>query len=141
MTTRDNMAGDLKELNEKLEEVIHRLNSLEAIITETRKFPEVASLMHDLKIGAQLYDEPLKMLQRLIEVKHYLDRHTESRDEITREILNALALKGPMNISELTREMTNIRGKASRVTVKKRIDTLIQKKMVSKTETGRYQIT
>jgi hypothetical protein len=46
-----------------------------------------------------------------------------------------------MNISELTREMTNIRGKASRVTVKKRIDTLIQKKMVSKTETGRYQIT
>ena len=135
------MAGDLKELNEKLEEVIHRLNSLEAMITETRKFPEIASLMRDLKIGAWLYDEPLKMIQRLIEVKHYLDRNTESRDEITREILNSLALKGPMNISELTREMANIRGKASRVTVKKRIDTLIQKKIVSRNETGRYQLT
>ncbi len=135
------MAEDLKDVNEKLEEVIRRLNSLEAMITETRKYPEVASLMHDLKIGAQLYDEPLKMIQRLLEVKHYLDRNTGSRDEITREILNALALKGPMNISELTREMANIRGKASRVTVKKHIDALLKQMIVSKTGTGRYQLT
>ncbi len=134
------MAGDLKDVNEKLEEVIHRLNSLEAMITETRRYPEVASLMHDLKIGAQLYDEPLKMLQRLLEVKHYLDRNTESKDEITREVLNVLALKGPMNISELTREMASIRGKASRVTVKKHIDVLLKEKIVSKTETKRYQL-
>jgi division protein CdvB (Snf7/Vps24/ESCRT-III family) len=84
------MVGDLKDVNDKLEEVIHRLNSLEAMITETRRYPEVASLMHDLKIGAQLYDEPLKMLQRLLEVKHYLDQTKESRDEITREVLNVL---------------------------------------------------
>ena len=135
------MAGDLKDVNEKLEEVIRRLNSLEAMITETRKYPEVASLMHDLKIGAQLYDEPLKMIQRLLEVKHYFDRNIESRDEITREILNALALKGPMNISELTREMASIRGKSSRVTVKKHLVALLSEKMVSKTETGRYQLT
>jgi division protein CdvB (Snf7/Vps24/ESCRT-III family) len=134
------MVSDLKELNEKLDEVVHRLNSLEAMIMETRRFPEVASLMHDLKIGAQLYDEPLKMIQRLIEVKHYLDRNTDDRDEITREILNSLALKGPMNISEMAREMANIRGKASRVTVKKRLDTLIQKKIVTRNENGRYQL-
>jgi len=134
------LSGDLRDLNDKLEEVIHRLNSLEAMITETRKFPEVASLMRDLKIGAQLYDEPLKMIQRLIEVKHFLDRNLESRDEITREILNSLALKGPMNISELTREMKGIRGKASRVTVKKHIDTLTEKKMVARNENGRYQL-
>jgi len=135
------MAGDLKDVNEKLEEVIRRLNSLEAVITETRKYPEVASLMHDLKIGAQLYDEPLKMIQRLLEVKHFLDRSTKSRDEITREILNALALKGPMNISELTREMASIRGKASRVTVKKHLEALLKEKIVTKIENGRYQLT
>lgn len=135
------MAGDLKDLNDKLEEVIRRLNSLEAMITETRRYPEVANLMHNLKIGAQLYDEPLKMIQRLLEVKHYLDRNTESRDEITREILNVLALKGPQNISELTREIASIRGKASRVTVKKRIDALLKEKIVTKIETGRYQLT
>jgi len=135
------MTGDLKDLNDKLEEVIRRLNSLEAMITETRRYPEVANLMHNLKIGAQLYDEPLKMIQRLLEVKHYLDRNTESRDEITREILNVLALKGPQNISELTREIASIRGKASRVTVKKRIDALLKEKIVTKIETGRYQLT
>ena len=135
------MTGDLKDLNDKLEEVIRRLNSLEAMITETRRYPEVANLMHNLKIGAQLYDEPLKMIQRLLEVKHYLDRNTESRDEITREILNVLALKGPQNISELTREIASIRGKASRVTVKKRIDALLKEKIVTKIETGGYQLT
>jgi DNA-binding transcriptional ArsR family regulator len=97
--------------------------------------------MHDLKIGAQLYDEPLKMIQRLLEVKHYLDRNIESRDEITREILNTLALKGPLNVSELTREMASIRGKASRVTVKKHLEVLLKEKIVSKTEAGRYQLT
>jgi len=134
------MAGDLKEVNDKLEEVIRRLNSLEAMITETRRYPEVANLMHDLKIGAQLYDEPLKMLQRLLEVKHYLDRNTESRDEITREILNVLALKGSMNVSELTREIASIRGKASRVTVKKHLDALLNEKVVNKIVAGKYQL-
>ena len=134
------MAGDLKEVNDKLEEVIRRLNSLEAMITETRRYPEVANLMHDLKIGAQLYDEPLKMLQRLLEVKHYLDRNTESRDEITREILNVLALKGSMNVSELTREIASIRGIASRVTVKKHLDALLNEKVVNKIVAGKYQL-
>jgi DNA-binding IclR family transcriptional regulator len=46
-----------------------------------------------------------------------------------------------MNISEMAREMASIRGKASRVTVKKRLDALIQKKMVTRNEDGRYQLT
>ena len=44
-----------------------------------------------------------------------------------------MVVKGSMNISELTREMTNIRGKASRVTVRKRIDALLQKKIGPRT--------
>jgi hypothetical protein len=89
------LSGDLRALSEKLEEVMRRLDYIEAMITETRKYPEVASLMRDLRIGAQLYDEPLKMIQRMIEVKRFLDRNEESRDEVTREILNSLALRGP----------------------------------------------
>jgi len=80
------------------------------------------------------------MLQRLLEVKHYLDRNTESRDEITREILNVLALKGSMNVSELTREIASIRGKASRVTVKKHLDALLNEKVVNKIVAGKYQL-
>ena len=134
------MSGDLRALSEKLEEVMRRLDYIEAMITETRKYPEVASLMRDLRIGAQLYDEPLKMIQRMIEVKRFLDRNEESRDEITREILNSLALRGPMNISEMTREISGVRGKASRVTVKKRIDNLIGKGIIKKMEGGRFKL-
>jgi hypothetical protein len=43
-----------------------------------------------------------------------------------------------MNISELTREISGVRGKASRVTVKKRIDNLIGKGIIKKMEGGRY---
>jgi len=132
--------SDLRELNDKLAEVIRRLNDLEAIMTETRKYPEIASLMRDLRIGTRLYDEPLKMIQRLIEVRRFVERDAEGRDEITREILNALALKGSMNISEITRELREIRGRASRVTVKKRLDDLLQKKMVSKGQNGMYEL-
>ncbi len=132
--------SDIGDLNEKLSEVIRRLNELEAIMTETRKYPEIASLMRDLKIGARLYDEPLKMIQRLVEVRRFVESDEEGRDEITREILNSLALKGSMNISEITRELRDIRGKASRVTVKKRIDDLARKKIISKKPNGGYEL-
>jgi hypothetical protein len=123
-----------------LAEVIRRLNYLEAMMVESRKYPEIASLLRDLKIGAQLYDEPLKMIQRLVEVKRFIERDEEGKDEITRSILNALALKGSMNISELTRELRDIRGKASRVTVKKRINELMEKKMIVRSSKGGYEL-
>ncbi len=132
--------SDIGDLNEKLSEVIRRLNELEAIMTETRRYPEIASLMRDLKIGARLYDEPLKMIQRLVEVRRFVESDEEGRDEITREILNSLALKGSMNISEITRELRDIRGKASRVTVKKRIDDLTRKRVISKKSNGGYEL-
>ena len=127
-------------LSEKLAEVIRRLDYIEAVVTETRKYPEIATLMTDLRIGAQLYDEPLKMIQRLIEVRRFIDRNDESRDEITRDILNTLAIKGSMNISELTRELRDIRGKASRVTVKKRMDELTRKGIVRRGASGEYEL-
>jgi hypothetical protein len=132
--------SDIGDLNEKLAEVIRRLNELEAIMTETRKYPEIASLMRDLKIGARLYDEPLKLIQRLVEVRRFVESDEEGRDEITREILNSLAVKGSMNVSEITRELREIRGKASRVTVKKRLDELTQKKIISKGPSGGYEL-
>ncbi len=56
-----------------------------------------------------------QLIQRLIRVRHQLERTLEFRDEVSRIILNALALKGPMNISGLTREVATERGSASRV--------------------------
>jgi hypothetical protein len=131
---------DLKALNEKLERMIHRLDYLEAILTESRQYPEIAQLMGDLKVGAALYGEPLKLIQRLLGVRRHLERNPESRDEVSRIILNALALKGPMNISQMTREVERERGSASRVTVRKRVRSLMEEGVLEKGEGFEYQL-
>ena len=134
------LEDDLRALNEKLERMMSRLDYLEAILTESRQYPEIARLMGDLRVGAALYGEPLKLIQRLIGVRRHLERTPESRDEVSRIILNALALRGPMNISALTREVATERGSASRVTVRKRVTDLLKEGVVEKGEGFDYRL-
>jgi len=131
---------DLKSLNEKMERMMRRLDYLEAILTESRQYPELAQLMGDLKVGAALYGEPLKLIQRLLGVRRYLERTPDSRDEVSRIILNSLALKGPMNISQMTREVERERGTASRVTVRKRVQDLLEEGAIEKGDGFEYRL-
>ncbi|UCH56904.1 MAG: hypothetical protein JSV18_06065 [Candidatus Bathyarchaeota archaeon] len=131
---------DLKAVNEKLERMMRRLDYLEAILTESRQYPEIARLMGDLSVGASLYGEPLKLIQRLLGVRRFLEKKPESRDEVSRIILNALALKGPMNISALTREVAGEKGSASRITVRKRVLSLVEEGVVEKGEGFDYRL-
>lgn len=134
------VGDDLKALNEKLERVMNRLDYMEAILTESRKYPELARLMGDLKVGAALYGEPLKLIQRLLGVRRYLEKAPESRDEVSRIVLNSLALRGPMNISQLTREVEKEKGSASRVTVRKRVLELLEEGVIEKGEGYEYRL-
>jgi hypothetical protein len=130
----------LSDLNDKLELMMRRLDYMEAVLTESRKYPELARLMGDLRVGASLYGEPLKLIQRLLGVRRYLDRTSESRDEVSRIILNALALKGAMNISQLTREVAREKGSSSRVTVRKRVIKLLEEGVIEKGDGFEYKI-
>jgi hypothetical protein len=129
---------ELRELNDKLETMMHRLDYLEAILTESRNYPELAGVLRDLKVGAGLYGEPLKLIQRLIGLRRLMERDSELRDETSRAILNALALKGSMNISALTREVAQAKGKSSRVTVRKRIQELLAEEVIKKSQGNEY---
>jgi hypothetical protein len=131
---------DLKSLNEKMERMMRRLDYLEAILTESRQYPELAQLMGDLKVGAALYGEPLKLIQRLLGVRRYLEKTPDSRDEVSRIILNSLALKGPMNISQMNREVERERGTASRVTVRKRVQDLLEEGAIEKGDGFEYKL-
>jgi hypothetical protein len=131
---------DLKSLNEKMERMMRRLDYFEAILTESRQYPELAQLMGDLKVGAALYGEPLKLIQRLLGVRRYLERTPDSRDEVSRIILNSLALRGPMNISQMTREVVRERGTASRVTVRKRVQDLLEEGAIEKGDGFEYRL-
>jgi hypothetical protein len=117
--------GNLKKLSEQLEAVMHRLDLIEAVLTEQKTYPELAAIMGDLKMSAALYNEPLKLIQRLITARRLLQRSPEPRDEVSRLVLNALAVKGVLNVSELAREVASTRGSASRVTIRKRLKDLL----------------
>ncbi len=123
--------GSLKSLNAKLDWIINRLNYLETVLAESQQYPEVVDFLQNIKIGTAMYGEPLKTLNRIVSARKLIDS-TSIKDEINKIILNYIALKGPKNISELTRELKRQRGKASRTTVRSRIKYLIDSKALIK---------
>jgi len=132
------IGGSIKNLNEKLDWIINRLNYLENVLTESQQYPEVVDFLQNIKIGTAMYGEPLKTLNRIVSAKKLIEA-TSVKDEINKKILNYLALKGPKNVSELTRELKRQRGKASRTTVRNRIKFLIDSKVLIK-EGTRYRL-
>jgi len=128
--------GSLKSLNAKLDWIISRLNYLEAVLTESQQYPEVVDFLQSLKLGTALYGEPLKTLNRIVSARHLIES-TAQKDEIGKIILNYIAVKGPRNISELTREVGRQRGKASRTTIRKKVKQLVDQKALVK-EGSRY---
>jgi hypothetical protein len=130
--------GSLEALNKKLDWIINRLNYLEAVLTESQQYPEVLNFLQSLKLGTAVYGEPLKTLNRIVSASHLI-KSTSQRDEINKIILNYIAVKGPRNISELTREIKRQRGKASRTTIRKRVKQLILSKTLVK-EGTRYRL-
>lgn len=130
--------GDLRKLSEQLETIMRRLDLIEAVLTEQKNYPELAAIMGDLKMSTALYNEPLKLIQRLITTRRVLQRSQEPRDEVSRLILNTMAIKGAMNVSELAREVASTRGSASRITIRKRLKELLEEGVLVKNEDGTY---
>lgn len=130
--------GSLDSLNKKLDWIISRLNYLEGVLTESQQYPEVVDFLQGLKLGTAMYGEPLKTLNRIVSARHLIEA-TPQKDEITKIILNYIAVKGPRNISELTREVGRQRGKASRTTIRNRVKQLVDSKALVK-EGSRYRL-
>ena len=129
--------GSLKSLNKKLDWIINRLDYLENVLTESQQYPEVVTFLQNLKLGTAVYGEPLKTLNRIVSARKLIESLSE-KVEINKIILNYIALKGPKNISEITREVGRQRGKSSRTTVRNRIKKLVESKALIKEKT-RYR--
>lgn len=134
------LEDDLKELNSKLEIMMKRLDYMETLLTQNQEYPELSKVMGSLRVGTSLYSEPLKLIQRLMSVQRRLRRSDEHRDEISRIIMNVLAIKGPQNISNLTSEIQRERGTGSRVTVRKKVLALVDEGVVEKGDGHAYRL-
>ena len=123
--------NSLKNLNQKLDWIINRLNYLENVLTESQQYPEVVTFLQTLKLGTAMYGEPLKTLNRIVNARKLIEK-TSEKDEINKIILNYIAVKGPKNVSELTREVARQRGKASRTTIRNRVKQLTESNTLEK---------
>ncbi len=81
-----------------------------------------------------MYGEPLKIAARLKKAQAFLQQTAISQDDIARAIIQALAIKGALNISAITRQVVAMRGKASRRIIRERIQRLQKLGVLLKSE-------
>ena len=118
--------GDkVKELDQKLDTIMNRLEIIERILSDSLERPELASTISNLRTGVLLVKEPINALERLSTATKYIHRRSVEKDEISRLVIQTLALKGPQNTSQIERAVRDARGHASRRIIRSRIRNLI----------------
>jgi hypothetical protein len=134
-STKD--SGDsMEELGRKLDQILRRLDLLEELLLEKPEYEGLTAALRLTRVGVGMYGEPLKIAARLKNAQEYLQQKLIAQDEISRCIIQALAVKGPLNLSAITRQVAAMRGKASRRIIRERVKKLAQQGVLTQ-ETGK----
>jgi hypothetical protein len=143
MSNNKNQENSIEELSKKLDQILNRLSLLEELITEKPEYEGLTAALRLTRVGVGMYGEPLKIAARLKGAQAFLQQRAIAQDEISRCVIQALAVKGALNISAITRQVSAMRGKASRRIVRQRVQKLHQQGILVKIEgkTPTYDLT
>jgi hypothetical protein len=123
-----------EELSKKLDRIIHRLDLLEKLVLEKPEYEGLTAALQLTRVGIGMYGEPLKVASRLKSAERFLHQKMIAQDDISRCVVQALAVKGSLNISAITRQVAAMRGKASRRIVRGRVEKLVRQGILLKAE-------
>ncbi len=134
MSGKGKAESSAEELSKKLDQIIRRLDLLEELILDKPEYESLTASLRLTKMGIGMYGEPLKIASRLKNAEKYLRQKPIAQDDISRCIVQALAVKGTLNISAITRQVATMRGKASRRIVRDRVKMLVAQGILLKTD-------
>ncbi len=122
---------------EQLEKVEDRLDRIEnLILSQQSEMDEVRSLFGFFRGSLRFYDDVSHLLSYISSFKKATKHSWIFKDEIAKGIILNLARRGPRNVSQLTRDLREDRGTASRRIVTERVQRLVECGIVRESQVG-----
>ncbi len=115
---------DVHEIKRKLDLLLKRMETLEKLISTILGSPELAHAIGLLRMSGELYRDYSNLAERIALAQRHLNKKEIASDETMKCILRVLVAQGSRNISEITRAVRTIRGKASRSRIAQKLLTM-----------------
>jgi len=115
---------DVREIKRKLDLLLTRMETLEKLISTILGSQELAHAIGLLRMSGELYRDYSNLAERIALAQGHLNKKEIASDETMKYIIRILVAQGPRNISEITRAVRAIRGKASRSRITQKLQTM-----------------